>query len=384
MLVYALPSLAGQARAISPFISPALSRQIHGDERALDLSFGGHRFGRAQAFFGVDALSNADQQYLTSGLQWKMSAQRHPLLQLSALQTAARGGGFGAQTLVRAESQLNLGGRWYLPAIRSEVDQVSGNGSVGRAARVGLVDSLAGAHYSVAYFRADSHFNALGSAMVAGDSGLEFSGRYDLGRVLQISDRLGLHQPLGSSGGPQLVQRWVIERTPQATDVGSPWRLTAQFGNADAGEAGPMPIAIQVAAETARWRSWRLNSALGWYDGATATPDGLPVAGALWQVSASRRFHIGGFDTQWSPRFSLGGSRYQSCRVATRTGLSLDFPKLADNVNFSVDYLSPGWAPTASRGDVQVSLDYTHNAGALLPALVSAVGHFRLPWQRRH
>jgi hypothetical protein len=366
-LAYACPGVAG-SHLFSPFTSPAFNRKIHGDTHSLALSANGRGLGSAAAFFGVDSLSDANQQYLTSGVQWKISTAGASSLQLSAVQTEANSGGFGGQTLLRVESRFDLGEHWYMPGIHSEIDRVSNSKTAlgGFAARLGLTGDLGMASYTLDYFQADPQFNALGSTVVAGDHGLELSSQYTLDDTWQISSHLGLHQP-AVAAAPRLVQRWVMQRKPRLTDIGSSWRLSAQFGSATAAQPEQMPIAIALAAETARWRSWRIDSALGWYTPGVIAPYNLPVAGAMWRISAHRGLDIAGFETEWSPSFSLGGSRYRDCGLASRSGLALGFPKLSDNINFSIDYLSSGWGPRATRDDVQMMLNYTRNIASLLP-----------------
>ena len=389
-LLQPLPA-AAQPRVISPFDSPVLQRRIHGNERSFDLSAGGRDFGRAEAFFGVDALSNRGQQYLTSGVQWRSAAAGVPLLQLAALRTEGRGNTDSGQTLLRARSALDLGGRWYMPDITTEFDQSDNTNRaavqrrIGHAARIGVANTLGTASYRLDYFQATREFSAMGSAIDTDDRGVELHTQYDLGDRWSLSNNVAMHQ-LGTGGRTaSLVHRWILERRNGPIDIGSPWRLSAQLGRIGANPTPDRtPIAVQLQTRTAQWRSWHLNSALGWYDNAVATPGDLPVAGAMWQVSASHRLDLVGLQARLSPSFSVGGSRYETERLASRTGLALGFPRLSDNLNLRVNYLSAGWSARAGDADLEMMLSFSQSVASILPGLSTTVRGLRLPWERRY
>jgi len=384
-------AVADAPRSISPFISSSVERTIRGDTRALELSAAGRKLGRAQAFAGVDTLSTASRQYLTSGVQWRASRSDATRLNLTALRTESRGDLRDGQTLARAESALGLGGQWYMPELTAEMARVSsmetaGRGQSGRAARVGLAEAIGNARVSLGYFQADQDFDALGSALAPGDRGVALDGRYAVGNAWHLAHDLRLHQTTAARRDPTLVQEWAVSRNTRLTDIGDPWRLSARIGDADdpAVARNKTPVALELATQSAHWRSWRLDSSLGWYDGAARAPQDLPVAGALWQVSASRGLDIAGWRTRVSPRLTIGGSRYRNRRLASRTGLTFGLASLSDNIDLSFDYRSAGWTP-ASRddGDMQMTVNYSQSAGGIIPGLASVIQHLRLPWQKR-
>ena len=383
---------ASPAKSISPFMSSSFERTIHGDERTVDLSGMARGFGRAEAFVGVDALSSATQQYLTSGLQWRTDANDVPLLKVSALRTEGEGNTLGGgQTLVRAENRLDLGGRWYMPDLSTEVAQVSnknaqGDPLVGRAARMGLTGSVGAGESTLSYFQADPQFNALGSAIVAGDRGVELQNNQSLGSRWQVSHDLRLHQPSALREDSALAQSLVVSRRKTMTDFGRPWQFSAHLGApVDSRASDSTPLALELAAQTLRWRDWRIDSSLGWYAASMAAPLTLPVDGTLWQFSASRALRIAGFDAELSPTFALGQSRYAQVRGATRTGVNLGLSQLSDRVDLSVNYLSAGWAATpGAEDDVQMTVNFSQSTGAILPGLRSMAQKLRLPWKRRY
>lgn len=393
ILACPLAAQAGPTKTISPFMSPSFNRTVHGEERAIDLSLGERGLGHAEAFAGLDALSTANKQYLTSGLQWRSGAADTPMIRVSALQTEGRAADLGtSQTLVRAENQLDLGDRWYIPDIQTEIAQVSNssNGSDttlgGRAARIGLSEALGPGRLTLGYFQADPTFNALGSSIVAGDRGVELGGSYALGDKWQLSHDLRLHQATALRPESGLVQQWTFSRNAALTDIGRPWQLSAQLGNPGVGsDAGGVPLAVQLAGKTERWRTWRLDTSVGWYDQRMAAPQNLPVNGTMWQVSASRGLNLGGFETELSPTFAFGGSRYDDRDYGSRTGLKLGFSQFSDNIDLSVDYLSDGWSATPGvDNDVQMTLNYTQSTGAIMPSLRSMASTLRLPWVPRY
>lgn len=383
-------ALAAAPDVITPFVSDGLTREIAGREQAVDLSVAGRRLGDARAFFGLDALSTAQQKYLTSGLQWENEAGPTPALQLSALHTESSDEQFGAQTLMRAESRLALGQQWYLPDVTAQIAQVSQNRDNttrlgGRSAHIGLAHAVAGGHMNVGYFATDAAFDALGSALVAGDRGFEMSAAHALGARWQLSNSLRLHDASAQAGTPAgIVQRWTVEQRSALTDIGRPWRLSAQLGSATRGDnQRHTPLSLELATRTASWRDWRVNSAIGWFDRGMRTPDALPVDGGLWRVQASHSLDIGGFRTRLSPSFALGGSPYDNTQLGSRTGLGLALPGLGEGVQFKVDYLSAGWGPATPEDDVQMTLSYSHSVSGLMPDLSSLVEHLRAPWRDR-
>lgn len=391
-LLWPLAASAGPTKSISPFMSSAFERTIHGDERQIDLSGMGRSLGIAEAFVGVDSLSNANKHYLTSGLQWHTGAGDMPLLRASALRTEGDGTALGdGQTLMRVENRLNLGERWYMPDLSTEVVQVSNkseNGDVlpGRAARIGLTQDIAAGHATFGYFQADPQFNALGSAIVAGDRGLELQNNQSLGANWQLSHDLRLHQPSALRAQSAVAQTLVLARRKSLTDFGRPWQFSAQLGApVDTRADVSTPLALQLAAKTLRWRDWRVDSSVGWYDASMDAPLSLPVDGTLWQFSASRGVNIAGLQAELSPTFAMGGSRYDRTGGGTRTGLNLGLSQLSDRVDLSVNYLSAGWAATPdAEDDLRMTVNFSQSTGAILPGLRSMAQKLRLPWQPRY
>lgn len=383
---------ADSAATITPFApSDTLTRQIHGQQHALDISIGGRRMGDARAFVGLDALSTAEQKYLTSGLQWESEAGPTPALELSALRTESSDKDFGGQTLMRAESRLALGKKWYMPDLTTQIAQVSqtrpaGAHLGGRAAHIGLGHAIGQGDVNVGYFATDAQFSALGSALAAGDRGFELSADHALGARWQLTNYLRLHdRSTATATLDGVVQQWTIQQKPALTDIGRPWRLSAQIGSATVAQsAHDTPLSLELASRTARWRNWHIDSALGWFDQGMSTPDALPVEGGLWQVRASHAWDIAGLQTRLSPRFALGGSPYDHASLGSRTGLGLALPALGKGLNFNVDYLSAGWGPAARSSDVQLTLNYSHSASGLMPDLSSLVERLRAPWTHRY
>lgn len=379
---------AGDGDTFSVFSASDLNRQVHGGKRAVDLSAGPLRLGDASAFFGVDSLSDNMNHYLTSGLQWESGKSNNaPLMSVGAMHTVSRGADFASQTLVRAETQLDLGGRWYLPDLTLQTDQLSSSGGQGvglngRATHFGFGNDFDKGGYHVAYFRADRDYTPWGGALTAGDRGVELSGRYNLSSRWRLSNTLQLHDgDIKTGTSHAVVDKWQLSGVKAPTDIGQPWRLTAQLGDVGlGGRVDRTPLAVQFASQTRRWRDWHIDSALGWYQGQVTTPDAMPIDGGLWEVSASHYLDLGGLRTRLSPSFSIGGSRYGQQALGSRTGVAMGFPGLLDNVALSVDYLSAGWGPTEGRADMQLSLNVSQNAGAILPRLNSLVDRLRGGW----
>ena len=384
-------ALAGPTKSISPFMSPSFDRTIHGEEREVDLSEVRKGLGRAEAFFGVDALSTPQQRYLTSGLQWQGGATDASTLRAAAIRTEGEGTAFGGgQTLVRAEHRLDLGGRWHMPDLSTEVAQVSntmndGNVLGGRAASIGLAQSLGRNDLTLSYFQADEQFDALGSSVVPGDNGFGLQASRPLGSDWQLSHDLRLHEPSELRSDAAVSQTFLLARNSRLTDIGRPWQIRAELGApTDAQAAGNSPMALEIAAQTLQWRDWRMNSSLGWYDASMDAPLNLPVDGRLWRLSATRGLNIGGLEAELSPTFALGDSRYQPGVGGARAGLNLGLSQLSDRIDLSVNYLSAGWAPTADAGDdVQMTLNFTQSTGAIMPGIRNMAETLRLPWQRR-
>lgn len=384
-------ALAGSADSISPFVSSSIDRTIHGNVRQMDLSRLGGNLGSADAFFGVDSESTASQRYLTSGLQWRTSSAEAPFLRASALRTegedTALGGG---QTLMRIENRVDLGGRWYVPDLSTEIAQTTnkdagGRPLVGRAARVGLTQGVGTGELTLGYFQADPQFSALGSAIVAGDQGLELQNQQRLGDNWRLKHDLRLHEPSALRSEPALAQTMVLSRRSRLTDLGEPWQLRAELGAPiDARASDSAPLAVELVSQTMGWRDWRVDSALGWYDASMAAPSSLPVDGGLWQFSARRGLSVAGMRAELSPTFALGQSRYQNGGYATRTGLNLGLSQLSDHLDLSMSYLSAGWAsPVQAGDDVQMMLKFSRSTGAILPGLRSVSDALSLPWIRR-
>lgn len=385
------PSLATDSDYITPFASSSVNRQIQGRQRAIDLFAAGHHFGDARVFAGLDALSTAKNRYLTSGLQWESAQGPTPGLQLSALHTESSDQNFGGQTLMRAESRLDLGQRWYMPDLTSEIAQVSQGGTQtaalgGRAAHVGLGHAVGDGEFNVGYFATDAAFHALGSDLASGDRGFELSGKQTLAGRWQLTNTLRLHQSdNGSATWNGLVQQWTIAQRPELTDIGQPWRLSARIGSATTpARSARTPLSLELAAQTIRWRDWRVNSTLGWFGRGMATPNALPVDGGMWQIAASHVLDIGGLQTEISPTFAFGGSPYKGAGLGSRTGLGLALPGLGRGLNLNVNYLSAGWGPARRHDDVRMTLNYSHSAGGLMPDLSSLIEHLRAPWSYRH
>lgn len=371
----------------SVFNSPDLNRQIHGRQRVVDLSAGPMRLGDASAFFGVDSLSDDANHYLTSGLQWQSADSGTPLLTVGAMHTSARGASIASQTLMRAETQLQLGNRWYLPDLTFEADQLSSSGSTGsvlsgRATRLGVGQTFGASRYRIAYFQAGRGYQPWGSALTAGDRGLEMSTAYDLGRRWRLSNTLMMHDgDIATGTGHGLVDKWSFSGIQRPTAIGKPWRFSAQIGDAGVGDTvRNTPLSLELASRTRRWRDWHIDSALGWYQGDVTVPGAMPVDGGLWQVSASHDLDLGGLRTSLQPSFSIGGSQYGDQVLGSRTGLAMGFPGLLDNVALSVDYLSAGWGPIDHQSDMQMTLRIQQNAGTVLPQLGSWVDRLRGRW----
>ena len=379
---------ASGVEPISPFTSSSFGRTVHGDERAVDLS----RLGQADAFFGVDSLSDANRQYLTSGLEWRSGGSDAPLVHVSALRTEGRGDTVaGGQTLMRAENRLDLGSRWFMPNLTSEIAQVSYSGAEasglgGRAARFGVSESLGIAAFNLGYYRADDAFDALGSNIAAGDRGLELQSQMDIAGDWHVAHGVRFQQATDRRADDGVAQSLVVSRQSTLLDVGEPWRFSADLGAPRTRtQDETAPIALTLGTQTARWRSWRLDGSVGWYSGAVDTPLALPVEGGLWEVSATRVLNIAGLYTQVTPRFSLGGSHYEGVGLGTRTGLSLGLSRLSDNIDLNVDYLSSGWSSApAGNNDLQMTLNFTQSTNTILPSLRSMASSLRVPWMPRY
>lgn len=390
-LLYPANALADAADSISPFVSSSIDRSIHGNVREMDLSRLGRELGSANAFFGVDSQSTATQRYLTSGLQWRTSSADAPFLRASALRTEGEGTALGGgQTLMRVENRLDLGGRWYMPDLSTEIAQtinkdLGGRPLVGRAARVGFTQGVGAGEMTLGYFQADPQFRALGSSIVAGDRGLELQSQQRLGDSWRLEHDVRLHQPSALRSESALAQTLVLSRRSRLTDLGEPWQLRAELGAPiDARASDNPPLAVEIASQTVGWRDWRVDSTLGWYDASMAAPLSVPVDGGLWQVSARRGLNIAGLRTELSPTFALGDSRYQNGSYATRTGLNLGLSQLSDHLDLSMSYLSAGWAsPVQAGDDVQMMLKFSRSTGAILPGLRSVTQSLNLPWIRR-
>lgn len=395
VLVAALCGVFGSAHGagldtFSVFDSPDLNRQIHGHQSVVDLSAGPMRLGDASAFFGVDSLSDDANHYLTSGLQWKSADSSTPLLTIGAMHTAARGANIGSQTLMRAETQLKLGKRWYLPDLTFEADQLSSSGTSGsmldgRATHLGFGHDFGRSQYHIAYFQAGRGYRPWGSAITAGDRGLEMSASYDLGSRWHLANTVMMHDGNIATGTRHgLVDKWRLSGVQRPTAIGRPWRFSAQFGDVGGGDTTrATPLSLELASRTRHWRDWHIDSALGWYQGDVPAPNALPVDGGLWQVSASHDLDLVGLRTRLQPSFAIGGSQYGHQSLGSRTGLAMGFPGLLDNVALSVDYLSAGWGPIGDHSDMQMTLRITQNSGTVLPQLGSLVDRMRGRWFAR-
>ncbi|ROO26949.1 hypothetical protein SAOR_09680 [Salinisphaera orenii MK-B5] len=393
IMVCATSAGAAPPQTISPFVSASLNRTVHGQARDFDLSLAGRNLGHARAFAGLDALSNASQQYLTSGLQWRSDVVGTPVVRMSALRTESRSGELGrSQTLMRAANRLDLGERWFLPTLETEVAQVSNSRMAdaptlgGRAARLALAETFDTQSYRLGFFQADPTFNALGSSVRAGDAGFEVGGSQAVGGDWELSQTLRLHQATALRSQAGLVQEWRLSRNARLTDIGRPWRFSAQVGNPGLGtHAGHAPMALQLLVPTVRVSDWRLDTSVGWYDPVMAAPGGLPVSGSMWRVSATRGLSLGGLSAEVSPRFAVGGSRFDDREYGGRAGFTLGLADRIDRVDLSVDYLSDGWGATPEDdGDVQLMLNYSQSTAALVPRLHSMARALRLPWVPRY
>lgn len=394
VVVAGLCPLAASADAadwISPFVSPSIERSIHGNARDFDMSRLGHGLGSAEAFFGVDAESTASKRYLSSGLRWRSSNADTPFLSASAMRTEGEGAALaGGQTLMRIENRLDLGGRWFMPDLSTEMAQTSSNNiageiAIGRAVRIGLARDVGAGDMTLGYFQADPQFSALGSAIVAGDRGVELQSRQHLGDRWELAHDVRLHQPSALRSQSAVAQTLVLSRREHLTDLGRPWQLSAELGApVDDRASGRTPLALQLTTQTLGWRDWRLDSSIGWYDASTTSPVSMPVDGALWQFSASRGLTIAGLRAQLSPTFALGSSGYAHHGRGARTGLNLGFDRISDHLDLSVNYVSAGWAPAPQAGDdMQMMLRFSRSTSAIMPGLRNVADSLRLPWRGR-
>lgn len=373
---------ADDANTFQVFDSPGMNRVVHGHEHDLDLSAGPVGVGNAWAFFGVDDLSDSARHFLTSGVEWRSGAiEQNSLLSFGAMHTAARGSEIGSQTLMRAESRLDLGTRWYVPDLSLETDQLTRSADAGatlraRSTLVGLAQASDFGHYRLGYFRAGENFDAWGSSLAPGDRGFELAGQFDLASRWQLDNTLRMHDAdivTGTRHG--LVDHWRVAAPDSPTALGQPWRLTGQVG--DAGLVGgddKTPLALELAARTHTFGQWQLDSAIGWYQGDITTPEGLPVDGGMWRLAMARGFEFAGLQTRVQPRLAVGGTRYANTLFGSRAGVGLSFPGLFDHLALNMDYASRGWSAEPGRGDVRMSLNITQNAAAFVPPLASMFG----------
>ncbi len=383
-------AFAAVAAGVSPFMSPSFSRTIHGDKRSLDLVVGGRQWGTAGAFAGVESLSSASQQYLTSGLQWRSGALQVPVTRVSVLRTEMRGAqSEGGQILAHAQTQLALGDAWFVPDLTAEVARLGGESPSaallgGQAVRVGLAQNFGASDYKLGYFRADPRFNALGSSIAAGESGFALGSSHRLGSGLLLSHNMRLREVVAASGVVDIVHDLVLLQAPAIDGLGAPWQLSARFGQGTGlGPDGHDAISVELAAHAGQWRDWQLDTTVGWYDAALALPLGLPVTGAMWRLSATRHLSIAGFRTRVAPSFALGRSAFGDSRLGARTGLAMGFSQLSDNIDFNVNYLSAGWSSVPEpRGELQMSVSYRQSTTGILSSLRAAVSKLRWPWQR--
>lgn len=388
--LWVLPGVVcAEVTSVSPFASSTFERTVHGNRRAIDLS----RFGEAEAFAGVDALSTGEQQYLSSGLKWRSARGAAPLLQASALQTEPQNAGADSgQTLVRVENRLDLGGAWYLPDLSTEFAQVhdstvDGRVAVGRAARVGLAHAVAGGDMTLSYFQADPQFDALGSAAVAGDRGAQLQTRLPVaGGNWQMAHDIRVHGSALAAQGPNLAQRFVLKQASTLTDIGKPWQFTAQLGGSPRNQTGDaVPLSLELASRTLAWSDWRVDSSLGWYRQTPNTPLDARIDGGLWRLSARRGLRIGGLQAELSPSFAIGGSADPRYPNVTRAGLNLGLSQISDRLDFSVNYMSAGWQGNPQNDDdIQMTVSFSQSTGALMPGLRRIGRHLRLPWQPRY
>lgn len=376
----------GGLATLSIFDSPVLNREIHGQRHALDLAVGPAHLGQTVAFFGVDSLSDDASHYLTSGLSWQSADQGPSLLTLSATHTAARGANHGSQTLIQAETRLALGERWYLPDFTFEADQLlSGDvgADPGRAFMFGVGQNFAGGRYHVGYFRTGDRYSPWGGTLVTGGRGLKLSGLYNLSSRWRLGNTLLLHHGDVSSGmGTSALDKWRLTGVMAAGTSGKPWRLSGQFGSKNTQPVSDpiFPLAVELAPRTRDWLNWQVDSAIGWYQGDIVAPEGIPVAGALWRVSASHNVALAGLETCFAPSFAIGGSRYAGQTLGGRAGLTLGFPQFSHQISLNVDYLSSGWGPKQPRDEIRMMLRISENTGAILPRLSSLVGRLRGSW----
>lgn len=385
----ALPAIAAAApvTAVSPFASQTFSRTVHGDIRSLDLEVAGRQWGTAGAFFGVESAGGASQRYLTSGVQWRSGALGVPATRVSVLQTETQGTQ-GGQILAHARTELDLGDAWYLPNLTAEVAQLTGGATGGAllgggAIRFGLTKRLGASAYDLGYFRSDPHFTALGSSIAAGQRGLVFGASHQLGSGLVLAHHMRLRQAAGAASA-NIRHDVILSRAPRLNGLGTHWELNARYGRR--GGAGPRSqgaLSLELAAQTDAWRDWRIDTAIGWYDAALSAPLGLPVAGAMWRLSATRHLSIAGFRTRVAPAFALGGSGYDLGGVGLRTGLTMGFTQLSDHIDFNVNYLSANWSGAdAAHGDLRMSVSYRQSTAGILAGLRAFASKLRLPWQR--
>src|SRR5699024_2573841 len=373
----------GALDTFSVFDTPGLERHVHGRQGRIDLSAGPVALGDASAFFGVDALSNNDTHYLSSGVIWQSEGHAVPLLSAGVLHTVARGARFGSQTLMRATARTDWAQDWVLPTLILGVDQLAGYDNANaaldsRASQLGFGDGFGAAQYRFSAFRTTPAYTPWGSDLKAGANGAELTPGYIFDSGIQLSHSLRIHDGAVATGAPyNIVDQWQLHGTRQRSVPGRTWRLTAQLGDADYSSGYETPLALDLELPTRRWRSWRINTRFGWYQGGIEAPHDMPVAGGMWSVAADRELYLGNLRSRSGPSFALGGSRYAQAFVGSRFGLALAFPDLLDKVALHVDYLTPGWGPGPDEDDVQFMLTITQNAGAALSQLGGLVSGWR-------
>ena len=366
--------------AFSVFNTSGMQRVVHGQRRSLDLSAGDVPLGHAQAFFGVDDSSTSTRRYLTSGLEWQAGPSTGPLdLSVSGMHLASQGAVTGAQTLLQATSNFDLGGGAFVPDLSfmtAEVqDSLLGQAATSaRTGRFGLADEGALGGYRLGYFATTPGFDTWSGAAASAGRGLELETHYNAERGWIVQNTLRLHGDAGQAG---VADTFTISGRYSQPGTGQPWALTGRVGARQIPGAGERPLSLHLASRSRYWADWRVDTALGWYQGDVANPENRPIDGGLWSLSFNRGLEIGGFTTQLTPRLAFGGTSRIDRDYAGLAGIGFVFPSLGDQFTVNMDYATAGWVPVShDGGDLRLSLNFVKDTGQIFSPLRSLVDRF--------